>query len=141
MSHKREETYMSVYSDGLRFEKTRWEKDPYSEEANYLYKAANGKKKMVWREPEGARMSPTKKLLADEELRSELLRLMNFVDFIEYEVVNVRFYDCILDTVEGVKNWKRGIEIVSQRHFAEICGYTMDDGRKALNIAFSQHNR
>lgn len=132
---------MSVYSDGLRFEKTRWEKDPYSEEANYLYKGSEGKSEKVWRKPANAVMSPTKILMSDDALRRELFRLMNFVDFVEYEVVNVRFYDCILDTVEGVKNWNKGIEISSVRYFAEICGYTMEDGRKALNIAFAQRNR
>ena len=142
---------MSVYSDSLRFEKTRWEKDPYSEEANYLYKEArgkneivwrgpkgeaNGKKDKVWRKPEGEVMSPTKKLLSDVGLREELFHLMNFIEFVEYEVVNVRCYDCILDKVEGVKEWKGGIKIPSLWYFTEICGCTMEDGRKALNIAF-----
>ncbi len=132
---------MSTYMDSLRFEKTKWKADSYGEEANCLYAEAYGKNKMVWRQPENTVMSPTRILLSDDELRKELFRLMNFVDFVEYEVVNVRFYNCIIDTVEGVRNWNRGIEISSVRHFAEICGYTMEDGKKALNVAFSQRNR
>lgn len=125
----------------VNFFQTNWCKiaDGYESIISQMYKDAGGKNQIEWYEPQGE-TETLKNLVNDLKFTKKLMKQMQYVDFVEYEEAQIRYYDGLMEFGKGIAEWKRGIEIYGETYNGVVCGYTTKKGKKALGIAFYKYS-